>query len=170
MGNETRLARRLRSTSAEATAALGEGLGKRAERGLVVRLEGDLGAGKTCWVRGFARGLEVEDEVTSPTFALRHDYRGRLPLLHFDAWMESRERALLADGGAEALGGEAVAVIEWGERVEEWLPRPHLVLRLWHEDPETRRIELEVVGEDPAGALSALVAELELPVGVVEVI
>jgi tRNA A37 threonylcarbamoyladenosine biosynthesis protein TsaE len=98
-----------------------------------------------------------------------HEYRGRLPLLHFDAWMEGRERSFLADGGAEGLGGEAVAVIEWGERVADGLPRPYLRVRLGHGPPrdgrETRTIELGIVGA--GGGLEALLgagapsAELE---------
>jgi len=152
------------SRAPSATEALGEAIGRLAPPGLVVVLEGELGAGKTCFVRGLARGLEVEDEVSSPTFALMNEYRGRLPLLHFDAWMEGRERSFLADGGAEELGREAVAVVEWGERVAELLPRPYLRLLLRHDPaPETRRVEVAIVG--PAGPLAGLLQALEVPPG-----
>jgi len=110
-------------------------------------------------VRGFARGLGVVEPVTSPSFALMNGYQGRLPLLHFDAWMEGRERSFLADGGAGELGRGAVAVIEWGERVADWLPRPLLRVVLRHgprlAGKETRGIELGILG--PPGALRALV-------------
>ena len=146
--------RRFESLSPEATEALGEDLGRAAGPGLVLVLEGELGAGKTCFVRGFARGLEVEDPVSSPTFALMNEYEGRLPLLHFDAWMEGRERSFLADGGASSLGEEAVAVIEWGERVAAELPEPYLRVVLRHGAPragrETRRVELGIVGPHEA--------------------
>lgn len=160
--DRSRCRRRFQSLSPGATEALGESLGRAAGAGLVLVLEGELGAGKTCLVRGFARGLEVDEPVSSPTFALMNEYEGRLPLLHFDAWMEGRERSFLADGGASVLGGSAVAVIEWGERVAAWLPRPYLRVSLGHgemrDGAETRWIELGIVG--PEGGLEAL---LEAP-------
>lgn len=152
--------RRFLSRSPEVTELLGARLARLASPGLVVVLEGELGTGKTCFVRGFARGLEVDENVTSPTFALMNEYEGRLPLLHFDAWMEGRERSFLADGGADQLGERAVALIEWGERVAEWLPRPYLRIWLRHtSEPETRSIEVAIVG--PPGGLQELSGALE---------
>lgn len=146
--------RRFHSVEPEATAALAEHLGRRLPRGSVLALEGELGAGKTTFVRGLARGLGLSDPVSSPTFTLMHRYgeegAGRR-LDHFDAWMEGRERAFLADGGGEALGGADVAAVEWAERVGEWLPATHLSVRLEHRGPEERRIVLEVHGH---GALA----------------
>jgi tRNA threonylcarbamoyladenosine biosynthesis protein TsaE len=135
----------------------------------VLCLEGDLGAGKTCFVRGLAHGLGIEGPVTSPSFALMNEYEGRLPLLHFDAWMEGRERALLADGGSDTLSSGAVCAIEWGERIEEVLPEPYLRIALSHEGLEERILELRVVGESPAARdLRALLGALELPEGLSE--
>jgi tRNA threonylcarbamoyladenosine biosynthesis protein TsaE len=150
------------SESEEATVALGSALGVAAAPGLILLLEGDLGSGKTTLVRGLAAGLEVTDPVTSPTFTLMNDYRGRLPLYHFDAWMEGRERSFLGDGGAEELGGEGVCAIEWGERVAEFLPEPLLHLRLAHLGVEARSVTVEVVGEGPAAELLACLLD-ELP-------
>jgi len=164
-----RTARVLVSRSPEATEALGEALGRAAFPGLLLTLDGDLGAGKTCFVRGLARGLEVTDPVSSPTFALMNEYEGRLPLVHCDAWMEGRERAFLADGGVERLEG-AVGVVEWGARVADQLPGPHLRVRLDHrgagELATTRRLELGLSAPDPR--LEALLAGLCLPEGVEE--
>jgi tRNA threonylcarbamoyladenosine biosynthesis protein TsaE len=155
------------SCSTEATEELGAAIARLAPPGLVLVLEGELGAGKTCFVRGFARGLEVVEPVTSPTFSLMNEYEGRLPLLHFDAWMEGRERSFLADGGADQLGQEAIALIEWGERVDEWLPRPFLRLKLSHRrEPETRRIEVGIIG--PSEGLEALVTALRPMQGLLE--
>ncbi len=156
--------RRFHSAEPEATAALAEHLGRRLPPGSVLALEGELGAGKTTFVRGLARGLGLTDPVSSPTFTLMHRYgeegEGRR-LDHFDAWMEGRERAFLADGGGEALGGADVAAVEWAERVGEWLPATHLVVRLAHLGPEERRIELQVRGSGPlAAALEAALAAL----------
>lgn len=155
------------SHSPEATEALGEAVGRAAHAGLLLTLDGDLGAGKTCFVRGLARGLGVEGPVSSPTFALMNEYEGRLPLVHCDAWMEGRERAFFADGGVERLL-DAVGVIEWGERVADQLPGPYLRVRLAHRGAgdlaETRRCELAASAPEPR--IGALLAALELPPGI----
>src|SRR5687767_999122 len=96
------------SRSPEATEAFAEAIGRRLRAGSVIALSGELGAGKTCFTRGLARGLGIEDDVTSPTFALMAAHEGRLALYHFDAWMEGREKALFLDGGDEWLHGGGV--------------------------------------------------------------
>jgi tRNA threonylcarbamoyladenosine biosynthesis protein TsaE len=136
--------------SPEATESVGEALGKPLQAGAVVALDGELGAGKTCLVRGLARGLGVQEPVSSPSFTLMHEYRGRLTLHHFDAWMAGREQAFLEAGGAEALDGDGVAVVEWAERVRAYLPAARLSVRLEHLAPELRRITLALLG--PPGA------------------
>lgn len=142
--------RQIVTRNAEATEALGEWLGRRIPAGTVLALQGDLGAGKTTFTRGLGRGLGYS-EITSPTFTL-HDLHegGRLPLSHFDAWMEGREKALLEDGGAEWLGS-GVAVVEWADRVAEWLPVPRIDVQLDHLGLEERRLtfELRWNGEGP---------------------
>jgi len=152
-GDERVGARRFRSRSPEATRALAQALAGPLEPGAVLALEGDLGAGKTVFVQGLARGLGVEGPVESPTFVLLQEHAGRLPLYHYDAWMEGREVAFLEGGGDEALYGGGVCAIEWAERVAGWLPRPHLRVELRHVDPETREIALSVDAE-PAGEAS----------------
>lgn len=163
------------SRSTEATEALGAALARAIEAspllartGVAVTLEGELGAGKTAVARGVARGLGSPDRVHSPSFTLMHTYEGRLPIFHFDAWMEGRERAFLEGGGAEWLEAGGVALIEWASRVEAWLPLPRLGLLLEHVDgrrPDTRRLTLSALGQaapDPRGlALAALVASLD---------
>ena len=162
MGLEPPRELRLLLRGPEATLALGEALGRRAHPGLVLTLEGELGTGKTSLVRGLAKGLDIEEPISSPTFTLMNDYLGRLPLYHFDAWMEGRERSFLADGAVEMLGGEGVCAIEWGERVADFLPRPYLAVRLAHESPESRLAWLRRVGVGPGrAALDALLREIE---------
>lgn len=160
------------STSPEATESLAETLGRSLVAGDVVALEGELGSGKTCFVRGLARGLGIEGGVTSPTYTLMQSYDqedgARVPLEHYDAYMEGRERAFLLDGGCEGIGGDAVSVIEWAERVAEFLPEPRLRVRLAHlardGEPERRRIELAVLGRGRrAEELVALVGGVEGP-------
>jgi tRNA threonylcarbamoyladenosine biosynthesis protein TsaE len=131
---------------AEATEAVGVALGASLEAGAVVALDGELGAGKTTLVRGLARGLGIEVPVSSPSFTLMHEYPGRLPLYHFDAWMAGRELAFLEAGGAEALEGDGVAVVEWAERVASYLPAERLDVRLEHLGPSARRLTLVLRG------------------------
>lgn len=102
------------------TVAVGRDLAARLVAGDVVLLFGDLGAGKTAFVRGLAEGLGIDpDEVSSPTFTIIQEYSGgRLPLLHVDLYrLEPKE---VDDLGLDELGDKAVVAIEWGER----LPRP----------------------------------------------
>lgn len=127
----------------EGTEALGEALGALVVAGDVIALDGDLGAGKTAFVRGLARGLGVPGDIASPTYILMDAYEGgRVPLYHFDAWMEGREKALFLDGGDEWLSAGGVAVVEWAARVLEWLPLPRLAVRLGHLSLEARSAEL----------------------------
>ncbi|MCA8980388.1 MAG: tRNA (adenosine(37)-N6)-threonylcarbamoyltransferase complex ATPase subunit type 1 TsaE [Planctomycetes bacterium] len=151
-----------RSGSTESTEALARALGAIFQGGELIALDGELGAGKTAFVRGLARGLGIEGPVSSPTFTLMQEYEGRLLLRHFDAWMESRERSFLADGGSDALEDGAVCAVEWSERVADWLPEPYLRVALAHLGSEERRVTLEVVGEGPAAdRLRAALAALQ---------
>ncbi len=124
--------------------------------GDVIALHGELGAGKTCFVRGLARGMGLSAQVSSPTFALLHAYEGTLPLHHLDAWMSARGEAFLRDGGAAWLRSDGVCAIEWAERVADWLPPERFEVRLEHAGEERRRIEVRWTGpEDRLGALAA---------------
>lgn len=149
----------LESRSPEVTEAVGEAIGAALEPGAVVALDGELGAGKTCLVRGIARGLGVEEPVTSPSFTLMHEYAGRVPVHHFDAWMTGREAAFLEGGGADALQGGGVAVVEWAARVRAYLPEDRLEVLLEHRGPTERRLTLRVLGgrRDLQAALAAAV-------------
>ncbi len=161
------------SHSSTATELLGEQIGRALDVPALIALDGDLGAGKTCFVRGLARGLGVRDNVSSPTYALLQSYAGRLDLHHLDAWMEGRERAFLLDGGLEWVGESGVTVIEWAERVADVLPRPLLSVRIEVTGLDERRIAVGVLSGDRsadpiAAALRALVkgvhSEVELDV------
>jgi tRNA threonylcarbamoyladenosine biosynthesis protein TsaE len=111
--------------------------------GSVLALTGELGAGKTCLVKGIARGLGVQQEVTSPTFTLIHEYRGgRLPLYHVDLYrLDSVEQAV-GIGIEEYLPGDGVTVIEWAERIEPLLPPGTKRIRLSLVNDTSRRIEV----------------------------
>jgi tRNA threonylcarbamoyladenosine biosynthesis protein TsaE len=166
-GERVLAARSFLSRSAEATEALGALLGSRLSPGSLVALHGELGSGKTCFVRGLARGLGVEGDVASPTYTLMHHHPGPIPLYHLDAWMQGRGEAFLEDGGAEWLHAGGVAAVEWAERVAAWLVGPRLAVTLEHAGPSERRVHLTAVGaigQEPRGkALRALVEGLQPP-------
>lgn len=107
------------STTPGETWELGRILGTALQRPALLRLSGELGAGKTCFVQGFARGLGVAEEeaVTSPTFTLMNHYRGRLDLYHFDLYRIAHADELIEMGMDEFLPGRGVAVVEWAERL-----------------------------------------------------
>jgi len=104
------------TASADETRALGHRLGLAAEAGDVIALEGELGTGKTEFVRGIAEALEVTGAVHSPTFVLHHRYAGRLPIEHYDLYR--LEGMAWVDTGLDEPAPDAVTVIEWPERAE----------------------------------------------------
>jgi tRNA threonylcarbamoyladenosine biosynthesis protein TsaE len=108
------------SHSPAATESLGEAWGRAAQSGLVIALSGDLGAGKTQFVKGLARGLGVTARVHSPTFTLVNEYGGgRLKLFHLDLYRLETAAQILSAGIEEFLSPDGVAVIEWAERLED---------------------------------------------------
>lgn len=105
----------------------GEALGATLEPGDLVALHGNLGAGKTTLAQAIARGFGVEAEVTSPTYALAHQYQGRLGTLwHLDLYRIGGPRELEQLGWDDMVAGDAVVMIEWPERAEVYLPVPRL--------------------------------------------
>ncbi len=133
----------IHTTASEAeTADIGRALASRLSPGDVVLLYGDLGAGKTAFVRGLAEGLGIAaDEVSSPTFTLVQEYRGgRLPLFHVDLYRLNDPREI-DDLGLDELTADGVLAIEWAEK----LPRPApgaIVVRIAHGDADSRTVTL----------------------------
>ena len=108
------------SHSPAETEALGERFGQTVKHGQVIALSGDLGAGKTQFVRGLARGLGVSGRVHSPTFTLVNEYGGgRLKLFHLDLYRLETSHQILNAGIEEYLSPNGMAVIEWAERLED---------------------------------------------------
>lgn len=119
-----------RNSSPEETTALGEVLGRLFRGGEVICLTGDLGAGKTHFAKGVAKGLGINETVTSPTFTLINEYTGRLPLYHVDAYrLEDPEEAYDL-GLEEYIYGDGVTLIEWPDRVAELLPEDYLTIEI----------------------------------------
>ena len=140
----------VRTTSPEETEALGERVGRAALAGWVVGLDGDLGAGKTAFVRGFVRGLGCAARAHSPTFALLHEYRGgRLPVHHLDLYRLRSADELHAAGLDSCLSpGDAVSIIEWYSRAEGLNPPPASLQRIGFRwvDESTREITHDLPG------------------------
>ena len=112
------------SNSVEETEALGAELAVRLEPGDVVAFTGDLGAGKTAFVRGLARGLGIPDRVTSPTFTIVNEYEGgRLPLFHFDLYRLASSDELFEIGWEDYLRRGGVCAVEWSENAAGALER-----------------------------------------------
>ncbi|MFO7951355.1 MAG: tRNA (adenosine(37)-N6)-threonylcarbamoyltransferase complex ATPase subunit type 1 TsaE [Bacillota bacterium] len=133
----------LTTSREEETVHVGELLGHYLNKPLVIALQGELGTGKTVFVRGIARGLGVEEQVSSPTFVLLKIYPARLPLYHFDFYRLSEDEDHSELGFEEYLPGEGIACIEWAERLPHLLPPEYLQIRLERPDlqePEQRRI------------------------------
>jgi tRNA threonylcarbamoyladenosine biosynthesis protein TsaE len=139
------------SRSAQETQALGERLGARLGTGDVVACVGPLGAGKTCFLQGLARGLGVMTDVTSPTFVLVNQYRGRLPVYHVDAYRTGSLTELVDLGLEEMLHGEGVTVIEWADKLLPLLPPRTVTVTIAGLGDEPRQIELAGPGEILAG-------------------
>jgi tRNA threonylcarbamoyladenosine biosynthesis protein TsaE len=111
------------SKNAEETIAAGRSYGTTARKGDVFALTGDLGAGKTQFVKGFVAALNSSAEVTSPTFVLVHEYAdGRLPVYHFDFYRLENRDAVLRLGFDEYVAGDGICVIEWADRHPDLIP------------------------------------------------
>lgn len=113
----------IESFSEKETFALAQELGKKAKKGDVYALDGDLGTGKTVFTKGFASGLGISEPVSSPTFTIVQEYdEGRLPLYHFDVYRIADVEEMEEIGFEDYLFGDGVCLIEWAKFVEEELP------------------------------------------------
>lgn len=144
--------------SRDETVGLGRRLGALLGPGDVVALRGPLGAGKTTLTKGLAEGLGVPEPrwVTSPTFVLVHQYEGRVPVYHIDAYRLNGPADAEALGADEMFFGDGVTVVEWAERIAAALPEDRLEILLEHSGEEQRRVTFE-----PRGArFTRLIADL----------
>ncbi len=134
------------SQSPAQTALAGEHLGVACKGGEVVWLSGELGAGKTVFAQGMARGLGVEAPVNSPTFTVLKEYRGRLRFYHFDFYrLAGQARDVWAEF-SEYRASDAVCVVEWGEHGQEFLGEEYLKVSIRHISATKRAIQLPARG------------------------
>jgi len=129
---------------AEATQNIAEKLAALLDSGDVITLEGDLGAGKTTFTKGLAKGLHINKTVNSPTFTIIKEYNGRLPLYHMDVY---RVKDSFEDlGFDEYFDGNGVCVVEWAHLIQDQLPENHLKISLLYEQENMRKIVFEPNG------------------------
>lgn len=137
----------LRTETPDHTIRLGLEIGKQLRPGSVVALHGPLGAGKTTLVKGIARSLNIEEAVTSPSFTLIAEYEGSregnpLTLHHIDLYRISHPQEVEDLGMEEILNGEGICVIEWAEKVSEFLPEFTVRVEITIEDKGRRQIKI----------------------------
>lgn len=127
----------------EETLALGELIGRSAPGGAVIACRGGLGAGKTTLAKGIAKGLDIDEEVTSPTFTIISEYSGRLTFYHIDAYRLSGELDFAEIGGQELLEAPAsLCLIEWSERLPEIVNERTAIIEIRVEEGERRSMSL----------------------------
>ena len=149
--------------SASETHDLGRTLGAAIEQPIIMALSGDLGSGKTAFVQGLAKGLDVSEKyyVTSPTFTLINEYPGRYPLYHVDLYRIEHLIELDDIGLDEVLLTDAVIAIEWAEKLSKDALSNHLQLQFLITGESARRIELFSYGQPAANLLKALEPPLQ---------
>ena len=127
------------SSGFEETERIGENLSKALKGTEVIALYGGLGAGKTAFTRGLAKGLGVDDGVSSPTFALVNEYSGKYNIYHFDMYRIAGWEDLYSTGFFDYMDN-GVLVIEWSENIENALPDNHIKVTIEKTDDENKRI------------------------------
>ena len=131
------------TTSPEETEAIGASMGKILPAGTVLAFRGDLGAGKTAFTRGLARGLDCREQVTSPTYTIVNEYLGgRLPLFHFDMYRLHSADDLFDIGWDDYLDRNGICAVEWSENVADALENP-ITVTIEKTGENTRRITVE---------------------------
>ena len=139
---------RLISEQEEMTCKIGYRIGKLLVAGDVVCMTGDLGAGKTTMTKAIAKALGVEEDVTSPTFTIIHEYSGRLPVYHFDVYRIRRLEEMEDLGYEEYFYGDGVCIIEWAGEIEDLIPKERLWIHIKRDSMGKCRI-IEIQGTTP---------------------
>ena len=131
------------TNSDKETEAIGEQFGRTVADGTVVAMYGDLGAGKTAFVRGMARGMGIDERVSSPTFTIVNEYLGDRTLIHFDMYRLGSADELFDIGWEDYLARGAVCAVEWSENVEEAFYGDEIRLTIEKTSDTSRKITIE---------------------------
>jgi tRNA threonylcarbamoyladenosine biosynthesis protein TsaE len=152
--NKLKAVKELVTKTPEETQEIAEKIGEMVEAGNVITLQGDLGTGKTTFTKGLANGLDVKRNVNSPTFTIMKQYQGRIPLYHMDVYrLEDSDEDI---GFSEYFDGDGVAVVEWADFIEEYLPEERLEIRLSYLGESSRKLELRAIGSQYVTILEAI--------------
>ena len=135
------------SNSAEQTFDAGKALAARLAPGDVIAFHGDLGAGKTVFVRGLAAGLGLDARVTSPTFTIVNEYDGKIPLFHFDMYRLSGSDELFEIGWEDYLSRGGICAVEWSEITEDAFPENTINIHIKKIDDNSREITIDIPEE-----------------------
>lgn len=162
-GPMNRLKIKATTRSVAETKALGETMGRFLAEGLVIALTGDLGSGKTAFVQGLARGLQVPAEyyITSPTFTLINEYPGRLTLQHVDLYRISHSGEVDDIGLHDIMHGDGVTAIEWADRIQSELPGENLQIHFEVTDAQSRILTLIAAGSAAVTMLKRIAKTVE---------
>ena len=134
---------------ADATKTLGRIIGKNIQPGTILALYGDLGSGKTVFVQGLGAGLNVPEDyyITSPTYTLINEYPGRIKLLHVDLYRIDNPGEMEDTGLDDVFGNNAVAAVEWADRLGDDLPKDHIKIQFEIHGTESRKIKFSAYGQ-----------------------
>lgn len=135
-----------RSTSTDKTRKLGNVLGSLAEPGQIVLLAGELGSGKTIFVKGMAEGMGIKERVTSPTYSLAHEYDGDPPLYHLDLYRLEDKSELYDIGIYDYLERDGIIAIEWPELVLDIIGNDYIKVDFFRADEDCREVNVEASG------------------------
>jgi len=139
---------KLLSRSPAETETVGFRIGRLLSAGMLVKLYGELGAGKTTMVKGIARAFGIEkDDVISPSFTIITEYKSSPRFYHLDLYRIAGSRDLESTGIWDCIGEDSVAVVEWPEHAEDELPKDALSVRILHKGLDEREIEIEGIDE-----------------------
>jgi len=134
---------RIISQSPADTMEAGRSLGNELGVGAVVALIGDLGAGKTHFVKGVAASKGIDPStVTSPTFTIAQVYSGNPDVAHLDLYRLEDPQELVQTGAVDYIDGDGICLIEWPEKAEDWLPESTVLVRIQHMDDGARQIDI----------------------------
>ena len=137
------------SNSYEETQKIATDFAKTLKEGDVLCMYGDLGVGKTAFVQGLAKGLEINEPITSPTFTIVNEYSGTLPLYHFDVYRIADSDEMYEIGYEEYVYGDGVSVIEWPQLIDDILPEKRYDIEItkdYDKGENYRTIEIKEVG------------------------
>ena len=151
--------------SADDTNTLGRKIGKNIQPGTVLALYGDLGSGKTVLVQGLGAGLNVPEDyyITSPTYTLINEYPGRIKLLHVDLYRIDNPGEMEDTGLDDVFENNAVAAVEWADRIGDDLPKDHIKIQFEINGTESRKIKFSAYGQRGVNLLKIIEKDHAFP-------